>query len=275
MSEIGQDEVILAGFRPWADIWVRSGWRVRVNARSAEHRLLDPQDKPVLIGTKEECLELGRKLAPPPTGKRAVILMHGLGTSRRFMRRLEKALASQDWTVANLDYPSRLLPLDAHAAQARLVADGLVADGAEQVSFVGHSLGGLVGRAAMAAGWPPGRAVLIGTPNAGAHIADRLERYALFHRVFGPCAEAVTRGAAAGIPIPDREIAIIAGGTGRRGYNPLLRDDNDGIVTIPEARLPGIEADFLTLPAIHRTLPFRRGAIGATVNFLATGRFAA
>jgi triacylglycerol lipase len=269
------DDVILPGLRPWADIWVRSGWRVRVHARLPTCRLLDPQDRLMLAGTREDCLALGHALAPRSTGRRAVVLMHGNGTSRRFMRRLEGALDAEGWNVANLDYPSRLLPLGAHAAQARLVADGLRADGAEEIAFVGHSLGGLIGRTAMASGWPPGRAVLIGTPNAGAGLADRLDRYALFRRIFGTCAESVMSGAASSIPIPDREIAIIAGGTGRRGYNPLLGHDNDGIVTIPETRLPGAEAGFLTLPAIHRTLPFRRGTVAATVSFLATGRLAA
>jgi pimeloyl-ACP methyl ester carboxylesterase len=273
----GKSGVILAGLRPWADIWVRSGWRVRTHAREPIFRLLDPEDHVILTGTREDCLGLGQSLAPySDARRRAVVLMHGLGPSRRFMRRLERTLAGEGWAVANLDYPSRLLPLDAHAAQARQVAQGLVADGAEEVSFVGHSLGGLIGRKAMAEGWPKGRAVLIGTPNAGARIADRLDRFMLFHRVFGPCAEAVTKDAAASIPVPDREIAIIAGGTGNRGFNPLLRDDNDGIVTIPETRLPpGAEAGFLTFHAIHRTLPFRRSVIAATVSFLETGHLAA
>jgi pimeloyl-ACP methyl ester carboxylesterase len=258
--------------RRWADIWVRSGWLVQECTLNDRYRLLDPRDRLVLQGSRADCLAAGSTFAPSDGNKRAAILMHGLGRSRRSMNRIEQALVNAGWRIANLGYPSRLRPIESHAEQARGVAQALVDDGAVEVSFIGYSLGGLVGRLAMAKGWPKGRAVLIGTPNNGAQLADRLNAFSIFRHHYGPCGWSVGTAGTAKIPIPDVEIAVMAGGNGRYGFNPFLSDDNDGIVTIPETRLPGAEAGFLVTRSIHRALPIRRDVIAATLAFLATGR---
>jgi hypothetical protein len=72
--------------------------------------------------------------------------------------------------------------------------------------------------------------------------------------------------------VPATEIAVIAGGNGGAGYNPFLDGDNDGVVTVSETRLPGMETDFLMLRSMHARLPLQRDAMAATVRFLDTGR---
>jgi hypothetical protein len=70
--------------------------------------------------------------------------------------------------------------------------------------------------------------------------------------------------------VPNAEIAVIAGGTGRRGYNPFLPGDNDGIVMVEEARLPG--AQFRIMPCLHTFLPSQPAVRQAALGFIGTGR---
>jgi len=208
--------------------------------------------------------------------RRAAILLHGLGWGRPVMWALDRALTQAGWVVANVGYPSLRRPLGHHATSVSRIARALHRDGAGTVALVGHSLGGLVARAAAAHagqdGWPLGRMVLIGSPARGSAIADRLKRFAPFRLIQGGVA--VTPAEAAKVPVPATEIAIIAGGNGGRGYNPFLRGDNDGVVTVAETRLPGAETDFLLLPFGHTTLPLRRATVAVTLKFLETGRLA-
>jgi hypothetical protein len=81
----------------------------------------------------------------------------------------------------------------------------------------------------------------------------------------------LTTVGSAAIPIPARPFLVIAGGNGRRGFNPLLEGDNDGIVTVAETRLGAAEAGFAHVAAIHTVLPLRRDVIAATLAFLAAG----
>lgn len=268
----------LGGYQIWSDIWVRSGWRVQQSTVTEAVRLLDPGRRVAATGTQAACLAAGLALAPAIDGERAVILLHGIGRGRHVMRRLERAVAQAGFAVANIGYPSLRRPLDHHAGAVRSVARGLQQDGATEVALIGHSLGGLIARTAAshaaADGWKLGRIVLLGSPAQGSAFAEALKDVPLYQLVAGDCGQTVTPAEAAKVPVPEAEIAIVAGGNGKQGFNPLLRGDNDGVVTVAETRLPGAEADFLLVPALHTLLPIHKAAIAATVRFLQTGRLA-
>jgi pimeloyl-ACP methyl ester carboxylesterase len=257
----------------WADIWVRSGWRVREHATMPIAELVDPHGEVAVSGTVEECLTAARRQAPKSGRRHAAILMHGLNRSHRSMRHLAARLDALGWEVANLDYPSPFRPLEAHAQQALGVARTLVEDGAERVAFVGHSLGGLVGRLALAKDWPGDRAVFIGSPNRGAALADWLSHLPGYGIITGAVGRVVTPVGAADLPVPGGEIGIVAGGTGGFGFNPWLGEDNDGMIRVSETRLGGAEADFNLLPVLHATMPRDRDVIEATTGFLIDGTF--
>ena len=266
----------LGGTQIWSDLWVRSGWRVQQSTRSGTVRLLDPAQRVAATGSLQDCLSTAQAMAPTPKGDRAVILLHGLGRGRAIMRRMECALLATGWVVANVGYPSLRRPLDHHADAVRGIARAMHADGARQIALVGHSLGGLVARTAAAGaaadGWPLGRMVLLGSPARGSIVAQALKNIAPFRIITGDCGQAVTPHRAVKVPVPATQIAVIAGGNGNAGYNPFLHGDNDGIVTVAETRLPGMEADFLILRSLHPRLPLQRDAVAATVRFLDTGR---
>jgi hypothetical protein len=255
-------------WQAWGDIWMRNGWRAQEEAETARFRVLDPSGRVAARGGETACLDFGRACAPDGSRRRAVVLMHGMGRTRRCMARLSRTLDAAGWSVANLDYPSLLEASDVHAARARRVADALMEDGADEVAFVGHSLGGLIGRIALSQGWPAGPLVTIGTPNCGAALAAWLAPMPLYRALSGHCGLAVTPSGVAAVPVPDRPILVIAGGNGRRGFNPLLRGDNDGIVGVDETRLHGSETAFRLSRTIHTVLPSAHDVIGATIGFL-------
>lgn len=267
------------GGQIWPGLWVRAGWRVQQSTRSGAVRLLDPAQRVAAAGSPENCVDTAHATAPTAEGDRAVILLHGLGRGRGIMRRMERALLAAGWVVANVGYPSLRRTLDDHANTVRGIARAMHADGAREIALVGHSLGGLVARTAAAGaatdGWLLGRIVLLGSPAQGSAVAQALKDFAPFRMIAGDCGQAVTPLRATRVPVPATEIAVIAGGNGKAGYNPFLDGDNDGLVTVAETRLPGTETDFLLLRSLHATLPLQREAVAATIRFLDTGRLGA
>ena len=256
------------GFGVWADVWVRSGWRLQVHCATGHARVLDPARRAVLSGEEAACLALIGRLAPSAGCRRAVVLLHGILNHPGIMDRLATALGAAGWAVANLAYPSTRLSIDEHATAVRRAARALAEDGAAEIGFVGHSLGGLVARAAMAGagqdGWQPGRLVMIGSPVAGSAMARTLRLLPGYETLLGPSGISLATpaaGATAG-----SNVAIIAGGTGGRGFNPLLPGDNDLTVTVAETRLPG--AQNLLVHAVHNALPQHPDVLGACAGFL-------
>jgi pimeloyl-ACP methyl ester carboxylesterase len=226
-----------------------------------------------------ECIALAEKSAPSAKARRAAVLLHGLWNCPAIMTRLEAGLLAQGWAVANVGYPSMRRGLSAHGAAAASAALALARDGAASISFIGHSLGGLVARTAVAQaasqGWAPGRLVLIGSPAGGSAIAGRFHNTPGYETVIGPCGAAVTPKGAAEVALPVcGEVLVIAGGTGGRGYNPLLRGDNDGLIAVAETRLPHHETGFLLTRSLHKNLPTKPETIAACVEFLGSGRVA-
>jgi hypothetical protein len=145
----------------------------------------------------------------------------------------------------------------------------------EAVSFIGHSLGGIVVRALDAAGTcrsPMRRLVTLGSPHNGAAVAAYLSRYAVVRRLMGPV---LTELGTLSLPAKPRqlEIGCIVGATGTRfGFLPLLGSDNDGLVLTREAVCEGSTAQ-LSLVAFHGLMPFSARIARAAASFLAHGSF--
>ena len=152
-------------------------------------------------------------------------------------------------------------------------------EGTETVSFVTHSMGGLVVRHLLARDgeWKRRievhRIVLIAPPNRGSAIARLLEDIPAYRLIYGEAGQQLTPAEVSRAPGLEHPFAIIAGGKGDgRGFNPLLPGDDDGTVRVAETRLEGA-ADFLVVPEIHALISNHRETIRATVDFLKHGRF--
>jgi pimeloyl-ACP methyl ester carboxylesterase len=216
-----------------------------------------------------------------PARSDGVILLHGIGRTHRWMRTLEKALQQQGYATLNLGYASRKKPLDLLATDIdgpiRQFAGGI--DGA--LHFAGHSMGGLLARVYIAKYRPErlGRVVMLGTPNGGSEIADRLRDLALYRAYYGPAGQQLTTrrdAALTSLPALDYEVGVIAGDRSIRPIASLFKmpKPNDTMVSVNSSRLDGM-ADHVVVNASHARLVHHAGAIAETIAFLRDGHFEA
>ncbi len=125
--------------------------------------------------------------------------------------------------------------------------------------LVGHSLGGLLLRAALGHLDPalprPRHLYMLATPNRSPRLARRFRRN-LAYRVFaGDSGQLLAHPARVdAIPPPPTPFTIITGNTGWRGWrSPFGEEPNDWIVSLSEARLTDGD-DLVTVAARHTFL---------------------
>jgi pimeloyl-ACP methyl ester carboxylesterase len=194
--------------------------------------------------------------------REAVLLVHGHGAHPVLLEPLRRGLARQGYRAINWRYPSLRGSIGKHAAQLAAKAKELDDnDAVERLHFVGHSMGAIVVRSALAVHRPRklGRVVLLAPPNHGARLAD------LALRFFGrwPSAakelsshpDSYVNGLAAAA---DLDCGIIAASW-------------DHAVSLASTHLPG-ERDHITLRGLH-TLPLHWRAPAQVAHFLREGRF--
>ncbi|MDE5452414.1 alpha/beta fold hydrolase [Bradyrhizobium sp. CSA112] len=208
-----------------------------------------------------------------------VILLHGISRTARSFRRMKTAIEAAGLTALNLDYASRRRALEALAEDIhpsiQRFADGV----AGSVHFVCHSMGGLLARVYIARHRPQrlGRIVMIGTPNSGSEIADRLKNFGPYRTFFGPAGQQLGTQRDAAIealfPPVDYPVGIIAG---NRSIYPIasafLPKPHDGRVSVANTRLDGMTGH-IVIGASHPWLVRNRVAIEQTIAFVRTGSF--
>ena len=270
----------MGGKQVWADEKIYSGWRIQRHALTGHFRLLDPKNVRRAWGSLEKCDERLRELKaegeiPKPSGN-VVILLHGIWRAKESMRALQTALRDEGYEAVSLNYPSTQGRIEEHAAQLARIIDNL--EGAEKISFVTHSMGGLVVRRYLQDNEDDriGRLVMMAPPNRGAGLGRVLDKAGLFKPIFGPAGPQMLEDAEDGIldlAIPTCSFGVIAGGKGDgEGYNPLLPGDDDMVVEVENTKLEGM-ADFLLIPKTHTFIMEAPETIAAVKSFLVNGKF--
>jgi pimeloyl-ACP methyl ester carboxylesterase len=140
-------------------------------------------------------------------------------------------------------------------------------------------MGGLLARVYIARYRPTrlGRVVMLGTPNSGSEIADRLKHIGAYRAWFGPAGpQLVTQRdatIAAMFPPVDYPVGIIAG---NRSVDPImsafLPKPHDGRVSVENTRLDGM-ADHIIVGTSHPWLIRNGRAIEQTITFVRDGSF--
>lgn len=271
----------LGGTQLWRDTHVFAGWRIQENVLTGHSRLLDPEDTRRAWGSytqvKERLDELKRIENIHPPGTHLVLLVHGILRSTGTFTELEKALIEAGYDAVAISYPSTRSTIEEHADGLARLLDRH--EGSETVSFVTHSMGGLVVRHLLAreAAWM-GRieihwVVLIAPPNQGSAVARLLEDVPAYRLIYGAAGQQLTPDEVSRIPALDHPFAIIAGGKGDGGgFNPLLPGDDDGTVRVAETHLDGAR-DVLVVPEIHAMISNHRDTVRAAIGFLKHGKF--
>ena len=208
-----------------------------------------------------------------------VILLHGLCRTSRSMAPMERALSKSGYCVLNVDYPSRSASIEKLSDEAigPAVADCQKA-GATKIYFVTHSLGGILVRSYLQRQTIPnlGRVVMLGPPNQGSEVVDKLGSFWLFKKINGPAGRELGTdknstpnklGPAhfcAGVIAGDRSINWI--------NSRLIPGRDDGKVSVESTKLAGM-TDHIVIHAAHPFLMRNRTAIQQTIHFLRAGCF--
>ncbi len=285
------------GLQIWTDHLIWHGYRMQQHAWTGHWRLLSPKNHVLVSGTRASCQAHFDRLSEPlgPIDSPVVITVHGLGRTRRSMRKLGEHLQSAGFYWVDFGYASTRADVDDHAQALQEVVYGLVrlqsrsagqADRALVIHFVGHSLGNIVVRrfwklqetpkGPTKKTWQPGHVVMLAPPNQGSSLARTFQSVPAFPSIAGKSSNQLSvdwdqlKNKLATPPVP---FGVIAGGRGnRRGYNPWLDGDDDMIVTVAETRLAGA-ADFRVVPAIHTYLMDQPEVCAMTLEFLKSGWF--
>ncbi|MEZ5962586.1 MAG: alpha/beta fold hydrolase [Planctomycetota bacterium] len=222
------------------------------------------------------------QLLAPADARQLVVVQHGLWRSAFAMGRLERALRAHGYEVLNVSYPSTAARIEDHAAALAAAIDAYLAreTGPKPcVSFVGHSLGGLVIRAylARADAVAPAACVFVATPHRGAQLAARRQNDGMFRLFMGDlAAKQLVPGNPffAGLrPLRGIPVGTLVGGKGDGvGFSASLPGDDDGTVTVDEAHADD-ETDSTMLPLGHTRLGFYDAPIARILHFLRRGRF--
>lgn len=273
----------LGGREFWGDVTHFHGWRIQQNVVTKHFRLIDGDDVRHAWGTREECQakldEIKREKKLPKMSGEGVLLVHGITRSSKSMSGYREPLEKAGFCVFPFDYPSTRVDLDASAEYLHQVIESL--DGIERLHIVAHSMGGIVARTYRAKHRDErlNRLVLVGSPQNGAEMADLMKDKAnlVFKTVFGPAGQQLITdqaGFLSKLPKPDVEFAVITGGHAPNGFNPLIPDDDDGIVSVASTRLAGA-VDSLYVESLHLALNRNETVHAATVRFLQTGKLRA
>jgi hypothetical protein len=169
------------------------------------------------------------------------------------MGRLARGLRLPDLNVEVLNYVSAVESFDRIVRRVRNRLASLAARGT--YAIVGHSLGGLLVRAALADSdsfVPPAHLIMLGTPNQPPRLARRYRRLWPYRWINGECGQLLARpDFFAGLPPLSIPYTIIAGTGGRcDGAGPFATDPNDGVVAVRETLVSPSDQP-ITLPVRH------------------------
>lgn len=217
-----------------------------------------------------------------------VVCVHGfLGHRVQFLP-MASVLVRRRYSVLNYGYASRKHNLQDHAALLLdTIRHRVKNERPPAVHFVCHSFGGVVLRAAMKKeklGSGTSKTVLVGPPARGCGFARQFVSVEFAHEGIRPLIRSTAEfvlGAASGrqflrmtpewfLAQGDSElpgqVLVIAGNIDRR-INPLIPEDNDGVIAVSETVLP-FKHYRLEERLTHNMLLYSPRVIGSAVDFL-------
>ncbi len=220
-------------------------------------------------------------------GQRHLIVMqHGIARSAGSFWKLERALREHGYEVFNPTYDSTHGYIEDHAEQLATSLENYLQDTQlefgkqpQQISFIGHSMGGLVIRYYLQQpkAVTPDSCVYIATPHRGAQLTDKRMDNLFFKLILGSeAALQLSPEHEFYSKLDDKargEVGILYGGMADdEGRNDDVDGDDDHTVSVVEAQLPGAK-DACRLPYNHTFLTFVEDSITQVLHFLKHRKF--
>src|SRR5688572_28229455 len=174
------------------------------------------------------------------------------------MMKLASALQEEGYVVLNIDYPSRTENID---KLAETTINGALQDkrlkSVRTIHFVGHSLGAILIRHYLSRSSVDrlGKVVMLGPPNQGSEVVDRLGDTVLFKKINGPGGPQLGTGPNS---LPNRlgpvnfELGIIAGDRSINSINStfFIVGPDDGKVSVERTKVGGMK-EHLVIQTSH------------------------
>lgn len=210
--------------------------------------------------------------------KECVILLHGLIRSSASMSKIETALNKAGYHTINQGYPSTQDNIETLAEEA--ISNALVKSptDATRIHFVTHSMGGILVRNYLDEHSIEnlGRVVMLGPPNKGSQVVDKLKGLYCFKMINGEAGMQLgtdKKSVPNQLGPSDFEVGIIAG---TRSMNlilsTMLPGKDDGKVTVENTKLEGMK-DHIALPVTHPFMMRNKKVIQQVIHFLENGEF--
>ncbi len=187
------------------------------------------------------------------------------------------AAAGEGYEVKNVDYASTRHNIEKLALDAIAPALAGCAPG-QRINFVTHSLGGILVRQYLRHRQIEnlGRVVMLGPPNKGSEVVDRLRDFPGFRFMHGDAGLELGTGVTS---VPNRlgganfDLGIIAG---TRSINWLLSSMisgvNDGKVSVENTKIDGMR-DHLEMEVTHTFMMQNKRVIDQVIHYLKNGQF--
>ena len=182
-----------------------------------------------------------------------VLLVHGMGRTPISMWRLSRSLRRSGLRTEMFAYATAWQQVD---QIVRRLQERLATLARDDYVVVGHSLGGLLLRAAIAGLSrdirAPRRIIMLGTPNHSPRLARRFERAWWYRLMNGDAGDLLAHEERlASLPATTVRCTVIAGTRGINGrWSPFGNEANDGLVSVSETEMDGAE-ELITVPARH------------------------
>jgi pimeloyl-ACP methyl ester carboxylesterase len=195
-----------------------------------------------------------------------VVLIHGMGRTPLSMLRVRRRLREAGHHAVLFGYSPTFESLE--GASARL-AKRIAAFGGESYALVGHSLGSVIIRNALARlPAPPVACAFLAPPMVACRAARFFSRFWLYRILTGEMGQLLAdAGFMQRLPLPLAPTRVYAGTAGpRRTWLPFGTEANDGILSASEAK--GSFADAIEVPSLHTFIMHSRVVADDIARFL-------
>ncbi len=209
-----------------------------------------------------------------------VVLIHGYNKDHRDMLTLKEYLELMDYETVTVDLPLTFRSVGYATEIFRDKMEDILAslEADQEISFVGHSTGGLVLRKYLDEfrdRQVVNRAVQIATPNQGSSLATFISDVSdLWTSIFTTLESLEPENVEAMDLIEGDaiEIGAIAGDKSTRIFSRFLEGENDGRIKVESVKFPGL-SDFIVIPYHHNEIHHQEKTAELVDRFLRTGEF--